>query len=73
MSGPKQYKASIETLEGYASMGYRVDAIGEQQQFFQVIEVDGNKLIYKAYSADGVLFDKAVISKDPETGLKHLE
>ena len=73
MSGMKQYSASMPTLESYASSGYKMDTLAEQKQFFQVIEVDGNRLTYKAYTADGQLHDQAVLTKDSETGIKQLE
>ena len=73
VSGTKSYEISEEQLNSYASDGYTPVAMGERQQFFQVIHVDGNQLGYKAYTADGVLYDSAVITKDPETGVKTCE
>ncbi|MEX0326961.1 MAG: fibronectin type III domain-containing protein [Puniceicoccaceae bacterium] len=73
MSGAKQYDIAHERVETYARMNYSPDKKGVQKQFFQVIEVNGLELTYSAYTADGVLFDRAVITKDPETGLKHLQ
>ena len=72
-SGPTQYALSQERVEGHAALGYSQDKGGEQSQYFQVIEVDVNTVTYSAYTADGQLFDRAVITKDPETGLKKLE
>ena len=54
-------------------MDYQLDAVGEQKQFFQVIEVDGYTLTYTAYTATGEIYDQVAIRKDPETGEKHLE
>jgi 3',5'-cyclic AMP phosphodiesterase CpdA len=73
VSGTKQYGISNEQLESYASRGYQPDKLAEQKQFFQVIEVDGNSLTYTAYTADGEVFDKVLISKDPDTGKKTLQ
>jgi hypothetical protein len=70
VSGTKSYEVSEEQLNSFTSDGYTPVAMGERQQFFQVIHVNGNKLGYKAYTADGVLYDSAVITKDPETGVK---
>ena len=50
--------------------GYKSDKIGEQTQFFQVISVENNKLIYSAYTTLGNLYDKAIITKDFSTGEK---
>jgi 3',5'-cyclic AMP phosphodiesterase CpdA len=73
VSGPKQYAISQEQLATYTSRGYRPDKQAEQKQFFQVIEVDGTRLLYTAYTADGEIYDQAAITKDPETGVKTLE
>ena len=70
VSGPKQYKVDKESIKNYGLDGYKSDKIGEQTQFFQVINVENNKLIYSAYTAVGKLYDKAIISKDFLTGEK---
>jgi hypothetical protein len=70
VSGAKQYKIDEGIMAAHAEKDYRQDASGVQQQFFQVIAIDGNTLSYKAYSADGELFDEAMIVKDGETGAK---
>ena len=73
VSGQKMYDLSPEQLESYASQGYKPDKTANEKQFFQVIKVDGNKLSYNAYTADGELYDKATIIKDFATGKKILE
>lgn len=73
VSGKKQYKVSQEVMSSYTAKGYNSDVTAEQKQFFQVIDVDGDSLTYTAYTADGAVFDKATISKDPETGVKSLK
>jgi len=70
VSGPKQYKVDQEQIINYAADGYKSDKIGEQTQFFQVISVENNKLIYSAYTTLGNLYDKAIITKDFSTGEK---
>ena len=70
VSGPKQYKVDREKIKNYGVDGYKSDKIGEQTQFFQVINVENNKLIYSAYTAVGNLYDKAIITKDFSTGEK---
>jgi len=70
VSGPKQYKLDIEQLEGYKVDGYQNDKLGEDTQFFQVIDIEDDKLIYSAYTTLGSLYDKAVITKDFSTGNK---
>ena len=70
VSGPKQYKVDKEQIKNYGADGYKSDKIGEQTQFFQVISVENNKLIYSAYTTLGNLYDKAIITKDFSTGEK---
>jgi hypothetical protein len=73
VSGKKQYKVDHEVMNSYNDKGYNSNVTAEQKQFFQVIDVDGDSLTYTAYTADGAVFDKATISKDPETGVKSLK
>ena len=70
VSGPKQYKVDRESIKNYGFDGYKSDKIGEQTQFFQVINIENNKLIYSAYTTVGNLYDKAIITKDFSTGEK---
>ena len=70
VSGPKQYKVDKEQIKNYGANGYKSDKIGEQTQFFQVISVENDKLIYSAYTTLGDLYDKAIITKDFSTGEK---
>jgi len=70
VSGPKQYKVDKEQIKNYGADGYKSDKIGEQTQFFQVISVENDKLIYSAYTTLGDLYDKAIITKNFSTGEK---
>ena len=70
VSGPKQYNLDKKHIQTYSKDGYQLDKSAEQTQFFQVITVDGNKLTYVAYTALGEEYDRAVITKDFETGKK---
>ena len=47
VSGPKQYKIGLEQLEDYKTDGYLSNKLGEQTQFFQVISIENESLIYK--------------------------
>ena len=73
VSGPKQYKLGLEQIKGYKADGYQADKLGEQTQFFQVISIENDQLIYKAYTVLGEEYDKAVITKDFLTGTKTLK
>jgi len=70
VSGVKMYEISQEQLNSYTEDGYSNDSTAAGQQFFQVIHVDGNTLSYNAYTADGILYDSAEITKNPQTGKK---
>lgn len=72
VSGPKQYQLDSEQMKAYSSDGYRPDKSAEQTQFFQVITIEDNKLTYVAYTALGEEYDRAVITKNFDTGKKKL-
>ncbi len=64
VSGPKQYKFKANRWDQYAPSGVRLDKFGEGAQYFQVIEINGDSLDYRAYAATGDLYDSFVMSKD---------
>jgi len=72
VSGPKMYDIKKGKLESYANTGYEPQRIAENTQFFQVIEIEDNRLTYSAYTATGELYDRAIIEKDLATGEKKL-
>ena len=72
VSGPKQYPLDREQIKRYSKEGYQLDKSAEQTQFFQVITIENNKLIYVAYNALGEEYDRAVIIKDFDSGEKQL-
>ncbi|MEO1054636.1 MAG: metallophosphoesterase family protein [Bacteroidota bacterium] len=72
VSGPKQYQLDAEQMKAYSAQGYELDKAAEQTQFFQVITVENNTLTYVAYTALGDEYDRAVITKDFNTGKKTL-
>lgn len=55
VSGPKQYEPGTKEWMQFK---------GGNLQLFQEIEIDGNKLNFKAYTAEGVLFDQFSIEKN---------
>tara|TARA_B100001093_G_scaffold52852_1_gene44868 strand:+ start:1508 stop:2845 length:1338 start_codon:yes stop_codon:yes gene_type:complete len=70
VSGPKQYKVDKDQIKNYKVDGYKNDKLGEQTQFFQVIDIENDKLIYSAYTTLGTLYDRAIITKDFSNGEK---
>ncbi len=73
VSGPKQYKLDPKQLEAYSAQQYELDRAAEQTQFFQIITIEDNTLTYVAYTALGEEYDRAVITKDFNTGKKTLD
>lgn len=73
VSGPKMYPQSRDKLDSYnEAHAYTSDRMAQWTQFFQVIEIDGGRLEYNAYNVLGEHFDRAVITKDLNTGAKSL-
>ena len=70
VSGPKQYKIDKVKIKTYEVDGYKSDKMREETQFFQVINIDNNKLTYSAYTTLGDLYDRAIITKDFSNGEK---
>ena len=70
VSGPKQYRLDKDQIKNYEIDGYKSDKMGEETQFFQVINIDSNKLTYSAYTTLGDLYDRAIITKDFLSGEK---
>ena len=66
-----EFSAGIRDYE--ISDGYKSDKLGEQTQFFQVISIEKDQLIYTAYTATGNEYDRAVITKDFSSGIKTLK
>ncbi|AQQ67039.1 hypothetical protein Mag101_04825 [Microbulbifer agarilyticus] len=62
VSGPKMY-------DGGASWP---KVAGRDLQLYQLIEVDQNRIRYRSYRADGVLFDQFVLEKD-DKGRRRVE
>ena len=74
VSGPKLYPLDREQIKTYINDdGYEPNRFAGQTQFFQVISIKNDSLIYKAYTAKGDLYDKAIIIKNHSTGEKILK
>jgi 3',5'-cyclic AMP phosphodiesterase CpdA len=71
VSGAKQYDFSASEWTQYAPEGVVLDRLAENTQFFQVISIDGETLSYRAYTADGQLYDAFTMEKSAD-GLKTL-
>ena len=65
VSGGKMYGLKPDGWDGYES---ERDRAAENTQLFQVINVDGNKLSYEAYTATGELYDAFDLIKPEEGG-----
>lgn len=71
VSGPKQYKFKADRWDSYSPTGVGLERFAENSQFFQVIDIDGGTLGYRAYTADGQLYDSVEIVKD-DAGSKRI-
>lgn len=63
VSGPKMYESSVHPL---------MRRVAEDTQLYQVIEVAGNELVYRAYMATGELYDAFNLTKQ-ENGVNKLQ
>ncbi len=63
VSGPKMYESGVHPL---------MRRIAEDTQLYQIIEVDGNELVYRAYTATGDLYDAFNLTKG-ENGVNKLQ
>ena len=57
VSGPKMYEFMEGGWDVYRPEGVVLDRKAENTQFFQVIRIEGMSLVYKAYMANGDLYD----------------
>ena len=57
VSGAKMYEFSPDGWDSYSEHGVTLQRLAENTPFFQVISVDGSRLIYEAYTADDQLYD----------------
>jgi 3',5'-cyclic AMP phosphodiesterase CpdA len=71
VSGPKMYEFMKTGWDVYKPEGVVLDRSAENGQFFQVLSIDGKSLTYKAYTANGFLYDAFRLDKD-EKGQKHM-
>jgi len=63
VSGPKMYEFMDAGWDVYAPEGVVLDRSAENGQFFQVVSIDGSKLTYKAFTANGLLYDAFRLDK----------
>jgi 3',5'-cyclic AMP phosphodiesterase CpdA len=71
VSGGKMYNLSEGLWNGYADA--QLDRIAENTQLFQVINIDGSKLKYEAYTATGQLYDAFDLVKKAKKGNQFIE
>lgn len=71
VSGPKMYQFREDGWKIYERDGVVLDRKAEGTPFFQVIDVNGDWLMYRAYMANGQLYDEVRLKKLPD-GTKEL-
>src|SRR5690606_20307174 len=62
-SGAKMYASEEGAWDRFAEHGVTLERKAENTQFFQVIEVNGDALVYEAFTATGALYDAFRIEK----------
>ncbi|NJL12451.1 MAG: metallophosphoesterase family protein [Microscillaceae bacterium] len=70
VSGGKMYKARPD---GWGAMGAERDRLGENTQLFQVITIEGERLLFESYTAIGELYDAFTLIKNGAGPNKFLE
>ena len=71
VSGAKMYSLKADGWDGSAEYGLRLHRAAENTQFYQVISIDGSRLIYETWTADDQLYDYFEMVKGAN-GLKSL-
>jgi len=71
VSGPKMYEFRENGWDVYRPEGARLRRKAENTQFFQVVRIEGRRLTYRAFMADGELYDAFKLIKG-EDGAKTL-
>lgn len=71
VSGAKQYEFKADGWQSYEADAINLERKGENSQFFQVINIDGDRLDYTAYTSDGEQYDRVVIEKKQD-GIKRV-
>ena len=66
VSGPKMYEFMEGGWDVYRPEGVVLDRRAENTQFFQVIGIEGISLVYKAYMANGELYDAFELRKEKD-------
>ncbi len=66
VSGPKMYEFMEGGWDVYRPEGVVLDRKAENTQFFQVIRIEGASLVYKAYMANGDLYDAFELRKEKD-------
>ena len=66
VSGPKMYEFMEGGWDVYRPEGVILDRRAENTQFFQVIGIEGTSLVYKAYMANGELYDAFELRKEKD-------
>ena len=66
VSGPKMYEFMEGGWDVYRPQGVVLDRKAENTQFFQVIRIEGASLVYKAYMANGDLYDAFELRKEKD-------
>ncbi len=63
VSGAKMYRIKEDRWADYTDQGALLDRAGENTQFYQLLEIDGDRLDYAAYTATGEEYDTFTLTR----------
>lgn len=66
VSGAKQYQLKEDRWDGYIEDDVILQQAAENTQFYQVVEVDGDRMRYASFTATGERYDAFVMEKGPD-------
>lgn len=73
VSGAKMYRIKKDRWDGYAGDGARLDRAGENTQFYQLVEIQGDRLDYAAFTATGERYDAFALVRQRDGRFRLIE
>ena len=73
VSGAKMYRLKEARWGGYADQGAVLDRAGENTQFYQLLEIDGDRLDYAAFTATGDRYDAFTLTRHGDERVRLIE
>jgi len=73
VSGAKMYRLKKARWDSYADQGAVLDRVGENTQFYQLLEIDGTQLDYAAFTATGERYDAFTLARRGDGRIRLIE